>query len=56
MDTLRAWPLLTVTTDIISQSIMLHAQYIHHVPFQMIMLTLSLHPFSFNVHPILLCL
>ena len=51
MDTLRAWPSLAVTIDIIDQSIIVHVQHIHHIFYQTIMFILSLHSSSFNVNP-----
>ena len=48
---LMLWSLLTVTIDIIGQSIIVHVQYIHCVLFQIITLILSLHcHFGMPVH------
>ena len=44
MSMFKAWPLLTVATDLIGQLIIIYVQYIHHVLFQTITFILSLHP------------
>ena len=50
-DTLRALSQLTVTIDLIGQSVIMHAQYTHCVLSQTIAFILSLHQSSFNVKP-----
>ena len=52
MDAFRVWPQLTVMIDLIDQSIIVHAQYIHHVLFHTVTFIVRLHPAFVDWFPV----